>query len=221
MFAYAVESVTQLNYPYAIGNFEANPVQYHCAKLKEAVDTANVDTILDAAASFTDWYFGGSDTECVPKMIGGVGNTPGDGPGDGAWGYQSCTECLHPNSARNIRKYKFNLAASTKFCHKLWNVKPNLTALGGGFALADGSSGVDHLIWTQGTLDPWSGWFIGHVQEPPRGSGVYHFIIPRAAHHLELKSSNKADPPEAVRTRKRAEKIIFGWIHESAAALVV
>eukprot|EP00547_Thalassionema_nitzschioides_P013132 CAMPEP_0194256392 /NCGR_PEP_ID=MMETSP0158-20130606/36557_1 /TAXON_ID=33649 /ORGANISM="Thalassionema nitzschioides, Strain L26-B" /LENGTH=71 /DNA_ID=CAMNT_0038995057 /DNA_START=156 /DNA_END=368 /DNA_ORIENTATION=+ len=39
------------------------------------------------------------DGPCFSTPDEGPGNIPGDGPGRGSWGYQSCTETLHTFSS--------------------------------------------------------------------------------------------------------------------------
>merc|ERR1719229_955815 len=116
------------------------------------------------------------EAKCIPYLgPGGPGNTPGDGPGLGAWGWQSCTETLHRFSARILRNYTFNYSGSAELCGKLYNrtVAPDTAALArrfGGYALAEGTAGVSNLIWSHGTLDPWHGWF-QNMRTPPAGTG--------------------------------------------------
>lgn len=153
----------------------------------------------------------------VPRVTG-----PGLSSPFSAWGYQSCTETLHPFSARGLRNYTFNYDTSAKICNQLYNgtVEPDLAKLVtqfGGYNLADGSAGVSHLIWSQGTLDPWHGWF-NQIKEPARGSNIYHFLMKGSAHHLDLKKSNPADPPDVNAARKEYIKIFKRWIHEASRA---
>merc|ERR1711871_1357532 len=115
--------------------------------------------MIDAAAAVVALGFGYNGSSCIPEYgVAGPGNTPGDGPGLGSWGWQSCTETLHKFSARTIRDYTFNFSSSADICSKLYgsSVVPDTKALArefGGYALADGSSGVRNIIWSQGTLD--------------------------------------------------------------------
>ena len=46
-----------------------------------------------------------SGTNCIATMNEGPAGVPGDGPGPGNWGWQSCTQNLHQFSARGVRSY--------------------------------------------------------------------------------------------------------------------
>ena len=66
-----------------------------------------------------------------------------------------------------------------------------------------------NVIFTNGLLDPWSG---GGVVKPSPGS--YSIMIPDAAHHLDLRAGNQADPESVRTTRKMIKKVIENWLQE-------
>lgn len=203
MFVYALEGLPQMDYPYQIGAMPASPVKRVC-EIALSRSVANSGHALQAAAAVTDMFFGYDGRHCVESPgVGGLGNTPGDGPGPDSWGYQSCTETLHSFSARGFRSYNFSFEGSVALCAQLFNhtVKPETDKLAvefGGYGLAEGTAGVRNLIWSHGTLDPWHGWF--RNIKPPR-AGVHHFLMEGAAHHLDLRAPNKADPPAVTMAR--------------------
>jgi hypothetical protein len=43
-------------------------------------------------------------------------------------------------------------------------------------------------------------------------------IMPNAAHHLDLKAPNPADPADVVAARAQEEAILAGWLDQFAAA---
>eukprot|EP00656_Telonema_subtile_P050392 TRINITY_DN6512_c0_g1_i4.p1 TRINITY_DN6512_c0_g1~~TRINITY_DN6512_c0_g1_i4.p1 ORF type:complete len:207 (+),score=46.29 TRINITY_DN6512_c0_g1_i4:113-733(+) len=204
----------------------ASPVNVVCAAATNATAeyarTGDRSVLIAAAATVTDMFFGYDGSTCVPAQpVGGPGNTPGDGPGPGAWGYQSCTEALHPFSARGLRNYTFSYEASAVLCNDLYGLKPDLYKIVeqfGGYQLADGSAGVSHLIWSQGTLDPWHGWF-NEMKAPSSESNVYHFLMKGSAHHLDLKSPNPADPADVTAARAQYVEIMRRWILEASQKL--
>lgn len=60
---------------------------------------------------------------------------------------------------------------------------------------------------SNGLLDPWSaGGVLTNVSR-----SVYTIIIPDAAHHLDLRESNKADPISVVAARKFYKYTIRHW----------
>lgn len=218
-FTYALEGLPQQDYPYAIGSMPANPVNYSCNLLVKSMD--NPKALLAAAGSISDLAQGYDGSSCIPYNVGGPGNTPGDGPGLNSWGWQSCTETLHAFSAHTIRDYTFKYKSSRRLCSELYNqtVFPDLYELarqfGGGYALAEGKAGVQNLIWSQGTLDPWHGWW-RNIAQPPAGSNIHHFLMEGSAHHLDLKSPHPSDPPSVTAARAQYVEIIYKWIQESS-----
>ena len=86
---------------------------------------------------------------------------PGDGPGPGAWGYQSCTQTLHPFSSstldgRGLRNFSFVLADEEAVCDQNFNstVSPDLEALTrtyGGYTIPANMMGITNIIWSNGT----------------------------------------------------------------------
>lgn len=221
LFAYVLEGMPQGDYP-SLGF----PVTKACDILLDAgrATTGRSAALIQAASGIAKSYFGGSS--CIPYGVGGVGNTPGDGPDETAFGYQSCTECLHASSAHTFRNYTFSLDKSTSLCDTLYNhtVKPDMTSLarefGGGYALAEGTAGVTHLIWSQGTLDPWHGWW-KDIKAPQPNLEVYHILMEGSAHHTDLRLASKADPPDVTKARSIEETIIRKWIHEATSLNVI
>lgn len=223
LFTYALESLPQQDYPYAIGSMPAKPVNFVCSLLVKGFNSKDPSALLQAASAVVALSFGYDGSSCIEDYgVAGPGNTPGDGPGLGSWGWQSCTETLHRFSARVIRNYTFNYDASANICANLYgsSVIPDTGKLArefGGYALADGSSGIRNLIWSQGTLDPWHGWF-QNMAAPAKGSGIYHFLMKDSAHHLDLRAPHPQDPPDVTAARAQYEKIIRGWIEEASGS---
>lgn len=221
LFAYVLEGMPQGDYP-SLGF----PVTKACDALLGAYndDTDKKTALIQAAAGIVKTFFGSS--ACIPYDVGGPGNTPGDGPSPSAFGYQSCTECLHAFSAHTLRNYTFSLERSAALCDTLYNhtVKPDLTSLarefGGAYSLAEGTAGVSHLIWSQGTLDPWHGWF-KNILPPSPHLEIHHILMEGSAHHTDLRAPSQADPSSVTEARAQEEAIIRKWIQEAAAVEVM
>ena len=200
--------------------------------------------MLRNAAKVTAMSLGYSlnDTNnCFVGLDEGPGNIPGDGPGLGSWGYQSCTETLHEFSSAKMKmgeNSEHSNSSSTKhfglrdydyeskqpgldgLCRDLYNVTPNprtLTEKYGGFDVVNVTT---NTIFSMGELDPWGGGFVvGHDREEEaeerrrRSSrGVYGFRMPNGAHHLDLRGWHQDEPFDVRRTRLEEEQIIVGWI---------
>ena len=224
IFTYALEGLPQSNYPYPIGHLPAWPVAHVC-------DIMIQDSLplLGRAAKVTAIIMGydlDSDSGCLPTPEEGPGNIPGDGPGKGSWGYQSCTETLHlfSSSRRNghgIRSFDFeaNLHKFLQLCIDLYDVVPEWNVLAeryGGFDIAKMTT---NTIFSSGKLDPWGGAAIlerdgGH---DAARRGVYFFSMENGAHHLDLKGWHEEDPADVTTTRKKEEEIIMGWVNDWAS----
>ena len=222
IFTYGLEGLPQGNYPYKIGNRPAWPVQYVCNIM---VDTSI--PLLQRAAKATAITMGYAlekrDT-CLLTPEEGPGNIPGDGPGKGSWGYQSCTETLHVFSSTSSKDghgvrpfdYKAEIGELVQTCIELYGVVPNTKILAeryGGFDIAKSTT---NTIFSSGKLDPWGGAAVlardGGTDADERG--VYFFRMKNGAHHLDLKGWHKDDPADVKEVRKREESIIMGWVKD-------
>ena len=162
---------------------------------------------------------------CYPTLEEGPGNVPGDGPGAGAWGYQSCTETLHLFSSHGkedggIRQYNFDWEEVSKICDEYWGeyeVQPNphiFTQRYGGYKIGDGLVDVSNIIFSVGALDPWGGGCF-HAESAPEDAeerGLYFFNINEGAHHLDLRGPHEDDPKQLTDIRSKEEDIIKNWI---------
>lgn len=68
--------------------------------------------------------------------------------------------------------------------------------------------GASNIVFSNGLLDPWSG---GGVLRNSNDR-VKIMIIPEGAHHLDLRSSNKADPASVIDARLFELNYIQEWI---------
>ncbi|CAE7521255.1 PRCP [Symbiodinium microadriaticum] len=222
LFLYGLEGLCQQDYPYAIGAMPAWPVNYVCKELVHATSTCTTSSCLINTSAAVTYLSLGEDMSdgCFEALEEGPGNIPGDGPGLGAWGYQSCTETLHEFSSRGIREYNFDFKSSAQVpCADLYGVYPDvnvLTARYGGFNIGDGKSDVTNVIWSNGALDPWHGGGFLPQYAPPDATekGLHYFMIESGAHHLDLRGPHPEDPPEVTEVRRQEEEIIWKWIQD-------
>jgi lysosomal Pro-X carboxypeptidase len=220
IFIYGLEGLPQQNYPYPVGQLPAWPVHAVCNNL---LANTTID-LLQRAAQVTALSMGYLlDGTCFKTPLEGPGNVPGDGPGKGSWGYQSCTETLHTFSSRarnphhlGLREYDFQSERSKlhRLCRELYQVQPNTEIIKsryGGFDLARMTS---NTIFSAGELDPWGGAALTENDggSDARNRGVYFFAIANGAHHLDLRGWHVADPQDVSEIRRKEEGIIVGWI---------
>ena len=176
---YALEALPQQDYAHPVGDLPAWPVDAVCAALAQA---ATDEELIAAAAKWSKLALGAPASGCWPTLDEGPGGVPGDGPGPGAWGYQSCTETLHQFSSDSaVRDYEFNLTAQSDLCFKLYGVRPDPTKLArlfGGYAIP---GNVTNVVFSNGLRDPWSG-------------GGFYAAAPSEAHASNA-SFRRADLP--------------------------
>jgi pimeloyl-ACP methyl ester carboxylesterase len=213
-----LESLPQIDYPYAVGSLPPLPVNATC----DAVAGKSGSTLLAALGNVTSWFY---DRHAQPKgcfanavsdqVKGGV---PGDGPSNASsWGYQSCTETLHPFSVPtgSWRDFTFDLAEQTAICESYYGLSPRLDWLetwGGGYGLADSVSSLTNIIWSNGRRDPWHGGGFLRASDARPGGAV--IVMDHTAHHQDLRLPHPADPPELVAARLQEEALIRSWIRE-------
>ena len=195
------------------------PVNATCAAIRGAATDAER---LAGLAVVARWFYGpppsgGCVADAANQQVGG--GTPGDGPEVGTpWGYQSCTETLHPFSTRRDawRYYAYDAAAVRAQCASYFGVAPRLGWLAtwaGGYNIADGKR-ASNIIWSNGRRDPWHGGGFLRASDALPGGAV--FVMETTAHHSDLRMPTPADPAELVAVRQREAAIIRRWIDEAA-----
>ena len=233
----ALESIPQVDYPCGpSGTLPPSPVNATCALFKPSGSGGSASGVasdlLGALATVAQWYYsygssGGGGDVCLPAaeatndQVGG--GVPGDGPSNNsAWGYQSCTETLHPFSvpAGSWRNFSFDEAAQAKLCAQYYGVAPRMGWLAevftGQYGTAGPSSMLTNVIWSNGKRDPWHGG--GFLEQSDAVSGGKVIVMETTAHHQDLRAPCAADPPELRSTRADEEAIIRSWIAQAASA---
>lgn len=219
----ALESLPQIDYPDQEGSVPPNPVNATCTVVGEAAGTGDETALLTALAKVTGWYSGLSKGGCISNAVNVQvgGGTPGDGPDNvSAWGYQSCTETLHPFSVPkgSWRSYLFNASRMAALCRSYYGVEPRLGWLAqwsGGYSIASMKL-ASNIIWSNGRRDPWYGG--GFIRQEDALPGGAVFLMAATAHHQDLRTPSRADPAELTATRRAEEAIIRRWISEAAQA---
>jgi len=210
------------NYPYAssyilngAGILPAFHVRVACESL--AVDMSNDDLVeewLTGLASFAGVYYNYSKTlECnrmsspVNKesmivntlwnyqycsqifMVGGQGPDKYDIYWDNPWdGDAAAQRCLDEYGFHSDR-YHFFLDYGTP---------------------KDWAKDASNIVWSQGEYDPWRG---GGLTEDLNDS-LLAFVIPEAAHHLDLFFAHENDTDAVIAAREREVNEIHRWVAE-------
>ncbi|XP_054708233.1 lysosomal Pro-X carboxypeptidase-like [Uloborus diversus] len=203
--------MAMLDYPYPT-NFllplPSNPIKVACQYLSKAlVDDIQLLRNVFKAASVYHNYTG--DVPCFDfsspeaKSLGVKG-----------WDYQSCTEMVNPMCQTGLtdmfEPLPWNFTQYSENCWKNWRTNPDTSK---GLYTYGGKNikGASNIIFSNGELDPWSG--LGVLENI---SPLLHAIyIEDAAHHLDLRSSNPADPISVINARKLSLTLIQKWIKDA------
>ncbi|CAG0879563.1 unnamed protein product [Darwinula stevensoni] len=129
------------------------------------------------------------------------------------WDYQACTEMVMPMCSDGIHDMfepeAWDYGQFAKNCQKLFGTVPRpymVPIIYGGKDLKYASN----IVFSNGLLDPWSG---GGILKNVSDS-VIALIIPEAAHHLDLRASDPADPPSVREARLIEKAHIRSWIKQ-------
>ncbi|XP_071044535.1 lysosomal Pro-X carboxypeptidase isoform X2 [Parasteatoda tepidariorum] len=198
------------DYPYPtdfLVPLPANPIKKACQYLKN-VSESDQQLMFDIfkAASIFQNYTG--DKTCFDTKQSG-----GSSLGVEGWGYQACTEMVMP-MCQNGKTDMFdpapwNFTAYSEYCWNTYKVKPDpdkAIIMYGGKNITDSSN----IIFTNGDLDPWHG---GGVLKSLSDTLIAIFMD-NAAHHLDLRTSNSADPLSVKKARDTIRSWISKWSFE-------
>ena len=150
-----------------------------------------------------------------------TGCTPG--VGTIAEDYQLCTEIVYQMNTNNISDMfpprKWELSNLTQYCNDKYGVKPNPSWMQLWFPLnihneiingKETEVSMSNIIFSNGLIDPFRGG--GYMKSP--GYGMPAIVIPQAAHHLDLRSANPADPPSVTQARYNETQLMKKWLDE-------
>jgi lysosomal Pro-X carboxypeptidase len=126
------------------------------------------------------------------------------------WWFQACTEITTNYAANGITDMFYNMPFSIEIlnerCAKQFNVKPRwrwMPLWGGAWNITASSN----IIFSNGLLDPWSGGGILH----DLSDSLVAVVMPNAAHHLDLRFSDPADPIDVTQGRAKEMSYIKQW----------
>lgn len=135
---------------------------------------------------------------------------------DKGWNFQFCTEQVMPFCYDGVQDFfepaPWDYEAFAADCKETWGVypRPQMVNLVYGAKNIEASS---NIVFSNGLLDPWSsGGVMWNVSET-----VVSVIIPEGAHHLDLRSSDPADPQSVIDARLEEKRHIQMWINEYKA----
>ena len=139
-----------------------------------------------------------------------------------AWEYQKCTELPMPygtNGQTDIFYYApFSWVTWNAYCEKKYGTEPRrqweAVNYGMYYNIAHEMRYATNIVFTNGDIDPWS---VGGIKVP-LNDACPTYILQGAAHHLDLRSPNPADPPSVTSVREDETIAIKLWIAQKKAA---
>lgn len=198
------------NYPYPT-NFllplPAYPIRETCKQLLNS-SVSEKDIIMNIYKAVSVFQNSTGEVKCFNLTQSG-----GPSLGQEGWNYQACTEMVQPmcqtGTSDMFEPLKWNFTLYSKSCFEKYGVKPELykaVIMYGGRNINSSSN----IIFTNGLLDPWYG---GGVLKSLSDT-LIAILIEDAAHHLDLRSSNPADPLSVLKARKTILNWISHWTSE-------
>jgi hypothetical protein len=225
-------SLAQYNYPYD-AQLPAHPASRACAAAAEVANRDPSDGVAIALAAANVALGNATFEPCWNLSADALDYTPGFIAGP--WAFERCTEVLLASAANastppflpctefapncvNVSRFEAYCVAATGARPRplLDNVAYPQTAstwLGGA-----ATGAVDRVFFTNGDLDPWS---YGGVSPLDTGStataghNVYSVWMKGAAHHLDLRGPEAADPVDVKNAREAVTEALSMWLSQA------
>lgn len=126
---------------------------------------------------------------------------------------QACTELIDPSCDDGVHDFfepePWNFEEFSQQCYETYHVKPDADRMDLFFGGKD-ITASSNIVFSNGLLDPWYAYgVLRNVSE-----SLIAITIPDAAHHLDLRSRNDADPPAVLAAREMEKYYIKKWIGE-------
>jgi lysosomal Pro-X carboxypeptidase len=227
-FQQAFMTMAQANFPYAVDPLPANPAAAACEAFAEAAPSPQVEQLAAAVAVVPSLDPARSPGGCLNVTATTFEETlPGMLPG--AWGFQRCSDMLIRFEASEesapiflpCSEYAPNCWGGGErfahFCRGAYGVDPLLRGGEAGVTAFGGRDlgALSEVVFTNGALDPWGAGGVGprDAAAARAGSGVVALPDePGAAHHLDLRAPNAADPPGVVAARELIAEHTARWL---------
>ncbi|KAL8597508.1 hypothetical protein ACOMHN_047735 [Nucella lapillus] len=208
----AFTNTAMFDYPYPTdflsSKLPAKPVNVACSALVNAVDP-----IAGLAKASEVFYSSEKCHDIMTEFIECADPTGcGTGPNAKAWDYQACTDITLPGGSNGrtdmFPDLPFTQTMRRQYCSKTWGVLPRLQWSGVQF-WGRKIKYASNIVFSNGDLDPWRG---GGVMTSVSDS-VVAVLVKGGAHHLDLRGSNKLDPPGVIEAREKERSYIRLWVN--------
>jgi len=207
------DNVAEVNYPYPanfIQPLPGWPVKAMCSSMTNSSldDTSLLQGLAQAINVYTNYTGdktcnGASDTQNATT-------TDSEAP----WSFQSCAEMVFPMCQNGVDDMFYvsawNYEEYAESCQEAYGITPRRFMI----EMLFGAKNIDqysNIVFSNGELDPWSG---GGVRWNVSDT-VKAYIIADAAHHLDLRGANPADPQSVIDARNFEKRYIQMWIDEA------
>lgn len=210
--------MVMVDYPYPssfVAPLPAWPVDYACQQASLAV-RENKSTQFAylygiAAAGNTYFNYDGSE-QCLDLNANQDGGISQDG-----WNILYCNEIPQPFGSNfdtsMFPAYDWNSTENTEWCNSAFGLNPQYNWVfdyyGGKNTTRDFAK-LSNIVFTNGAIDPWHS---GGVLTAPNAN-VTSLYIEDAAHHLDLRAPNAADPASVTAARATVSQLIGEWVDQ-------
>jgi lysosomal Pro-X carboxypeptidase len=213
--ANAMADLTMENYPYAFGGLPAWPLSVACTKLRDALSRGGSPLYALRQAINVDYNATG-DVRChnISSEYYPCADITGCGPPSStdatSWNYQSCTQIVSSVATLGYRYgdmfafEPYNYTAVVDYCKRTFDVTPTPYHL---LETYDWSN-TTNVIFSNGLYDGWAPGGVLHASNPSQ----HIILIDKAAHHLDLRGADPADPESVRLARQQEHQIILSWL---------
>lgn len=214
------------NFPYPSGYIlngdgllPAFPVRAACEFLAEDVTGDDqVEEWLTGLASFAGVYYNYSKSLACNRVSAAVNNE--SSIVDTLWDYQYCSQ-LFMVGGQGPDKYDiywdepWDGDATAQRCAGRYGFSPDRRHIALSYGTPrDWAKEASNIVWSQGEYDPWKGGGVYNNDDLKDNDSLLSFVIPKAAHHLDLFFSHENDTDEVILARSREVRAIKRWIDE-------
>jgi len=206
------------DYPYSTNFLQpmpANPVNVACSMFNPLDDNATDAQVLVALYNAANVYYNFTGNQTCSDVDGTSSSAT---VGANGWDYLSCSTLVMPISSDRINDMflpqPFSIQAINQYCATTWGVAP-ITNYVPIFYGADTNPAnplryATNICFSNGSLDPWQS---GSVVASLKSNSVVAFVMQGAAHHLDLRAPNAADPQSVTVGRLTEKALIQYWLN--------
>ncbi|KAF7651732.1 hypothetical protein LDENG_00106390 [Lucifuga dentata] len=204
--------LAMVDYPYEASFLQplpAWPIQVVCKYLRFDSSVSDYQLLHGVSQAAKVYYNYTGSASCL-----NTSQTATSSLGLLSWFYQACTEMVLPMCTDGVHDMfepqEWNFQAFSDECYAMFGVRPRADWARTMYGGKDISS-HSNIIFSNGELDPWTAGGVTHNIS----DSLVAIVMPDAAHHLDLRSSNHDDPPSVRAARAMEAKYFQEWIRQA------